>query len=379
MILLMDYPLKRYILNRMNAVKPSRPELHRTLHRKRNWLVAVVVVLLVAGVSFRLALPAVLTWYVNRVLQTIPGYRGTVADIDVALIRGAYVIHGLKLDKIKAKVPVPFFSSATTDLSVDWRSLLEGKLVSEISLDRAQLNFVDGATEDQRQTAITDEWLEAVKKLFPLRINRFQVTQSEIHYRNFASDPRIDIAIEGVKLSGSNFSNTRTPSEEPAVIQGSGMIEREAKITLSSAIWTSAKKPTFNAKIGTENLSVVRLNDFLRAYAHFDAEKGTISVFTEMTARDGKLEGYIKPIVQNLSVIRWRDDAQNPITFIWENLMGAVAQLFTNVRKDQLATEIRFTGTLESQNTDVWGAVTGIIQNAFVEAMKKGFVSDSDK
>jgi hypothetical protein len=69
---------------------------------------------------------------VNRVLSEIPGYHGWVDDIDIALYRGAYVINGLHLYKNGNKQPMLDFPK--TDISIEWKSLFKGRIVSEIEL-----------------------------------------------------------------------------------------------------------------------------------------------------------------------------------------------------------------------------------------------------
>src|SRR5438552_14901605 len=93
-----------------------KPEPPRS--RRRSWLWSIpkwgtiaLGVLAVLLVALRLALPHFVKNYVNRTLSEIPGYRGRVGDIDIALWRGAYTIHGLDLVKTDGKVPVPFFST----------------------------------------------------------------------------------------------------------------------------------------------------------------------------------------------------------------------------------------------------------------------------
>ena len=67
------------------------------LRRVRSWprrivvTVAVIAVLLLAG---RMALPVVVKRMVNDRLQRIPGYTGYVNEVDIALWRGAYRLHG---------------------------------------------------------------------------------------------------------------------------------------------------------------------------------------------------------------------------------------------------------------------------------------------
>lgn len=59
-------------------------------------------------------------------------YTGKVEDIDIALIRGAYVIDGIEILKrdtgqTAAVDTVPFFSCPNIDLSIHWKALFEGK------------------------------------------------------------------------------------------------------------------------------------------------------------------------------------------------------------------------------------------------------------
>src|SRR6185437_9062428 len=95
-------------------------------HRRRNILLIVFGSLLIILIAFRIALPYILLRFVNKELQTIPGYTGHVDDIDVHLIRGAYTIKTINLDKTGGKIPVPFFSAEVIDLSVEWSAIFHG-------------------------------------------------------------------------------------------------------------------------------------------------------------------------------------------------------------------------------------------------------------
>src|SRR5438045_2549969 len=86
--------------------------------------------------------------YVNKKLSELNEYYGYVRDIDIALFRGAYVIKDIKIEKIKNENQdsdsIPFFSSPVIDLSVEWRALFKGKIVGEMYVEDAVLNFVKG-------------------------------------------------------------------------------------------------------------------------------------------------------------------------------------------------------------------------------------------
>jgi hypothetical protein len=146
-----------------------------------NWALSALIVLAVGVIGLRLALPHLVRNYVNRTLSKIPDYRGEVGDIDIHLWRGAYTIHDANVVRTSGKVPVPFFSAPRVDLSVQWRELFHRALVGNIQIYRAKLNFVKGPTEETSQTRVDSSWQDRVKELFPLRINRFEIIDGQVH------------------------------------------------------------------------------------------------------------------------------------------------------------------------------------------------------
>ena len=96
------------------------------MKRTTKILVALLVLLIVA----RLLLPYFVLRYVNKTLADMGSYTGHVDDIDIQLIRGAYQIDGLRIRKVNGKIKEPFLYMPKTDLSIEWKSLFKGKLVS---------------------------------------------------------------------------------------------------------------------------------------------------------------------------------------------------------------------------------------------------------
>jgi len=142
--------------------------------------------------------------------------------------------------------------------------------------------------------------------------------------------------------------------------------------SLKAALDPRSERPTFDIDLRLLGLSVMQLDDFIRAYAPFDVEAGTLDIASELAARDGKLEGYVKPIVYGLDVFKWSEDIEkdedNPLRALWEGLVGLVAELLQNQPHDQLASNIPITGDIGEPGTNVFVAVAGVLKNAFVEA-----------
>ncbi len=337
---------------------------HR-LRWKRILLITVVVLIV-----FRLFLPYIVLNIVNDKLANIKGYTGHVVDIDLALIVGSYKIKDIKLEKTGGKIPVPFFAADVIDLSIEWKALFNGGLVGEIEVSRPILNFVKGPTEATSQTKIDKEWQDIVNELMPLKLNRFEIFEGEIHYLDYHSSPKVDVFTKNIHILAENLSNvTDSTNLLPSTVTGSASIYG-GKATMNMKLDALNKVPTFDINAEMKGLNLVEVNDFLKAYGNFDVQKGTFGVYTEAAAKDGKIIGYTKPIIKDLDVIEWEQEKEDPLTQkLWESIIGFGGWIFKNKSEDQVATEIQFEGVLKDPNVDIFSIIGGTLRNAFIEAL----------
>ena len=343
--------------------------MKKTITRKRKIVYIVLGSLLIILIGLRIALPYILLNYVNRQLTMIDGYTGHVNDIDVALYRGAYTIKQIKLDKTGGKVPVPFFAADIIDLSVQWKALLKGRIVAEIEVERPILNFVSGPSKATSQTDIDNDWTKVVDNLLPIKLNRFQINNGKIHYRDFHSSPKVNIEAGEVQILAENLTNAgQIKNTLPSTVKASatvynGTVNLDMKINPLTAI------PTFDLNARLSPVKITAMNDFLQAYGNFDAETGTISMYCEAAAKDKKITGYVKPIIKDLKVANWKEDKKNLGKKVWESIVDAVGWVLTNKRKDQIATTAEFTGNIDTPDVNTWVIIGQLLRNAFIQAL----------
>lgn len=341
------------------------------MRSKRKILLAVAVVLIAGLVAFRLALPKLVQDYVNKKLDSIPEYDGHVGDVDIHLLRGAYSIEDVNIVKTTGEVPVPFFSSRRVDLSMEWRELFHGALVGEVRVERGKLNFVKGETKEDTQTSIDRTWLEVVQDLFPFRLNRFAIVDGELWFHDFHSEPKVDAYLTNLLAVATNIYNTRDlKTDLPADFRAVGKTLGGGEVSLHVKVDPLQSEPKFDLEFALVNMDLTAMNDLLEAYGKFNVKRGNFELFAEVAGAEGKFNGYVKPLFQDLDVFELKDDAKNPIKLAWQAIVAGAVKLFKNHPKDQVATKIPVSGSFEKTDVDIWTTIVNVLRNAFVEAFR---------
>lgn len=338
------------------------------------WIIGILVALIII---MRLVLPYVVTKYVNQVLSEIPGYWGSISDVDIALIRGAYVIEDLKLFKIDGNKRVPFIDIPEIDLSIEWSALFDGAVVGEVIFMTPSINFIGGDQKNsegqtENQTGKDVDWTVPVKRLMPLQINRLEVIRGNIFFYDFTTKPQVDISLQQVNATATNLNNAeRQQTPLPSHVYATATSIGKGLLTLQMDINVLKKIPDLDMDLKFEGVEMPALNDFFLAYAKVDIEKGTFNLYSEITVNDGALQGYVKPVAQGVQIVNWKKDNQNFFNLIWQSIVGLLVEIFENQNEDQFATKIEVEGNLNNIETSTWPAIWNIFQNAFVKAFEK--------
>jgi hypothetical protein len=140
-----------------------------------------------------------------------------------------------------------------------------------------------------------------------------------------------------------------------------------------------SKGPDFNLVAQVEGASLPSINDLLRAYGKFDVVSGTFSVYTEMRVRNGRVDGYVKPLFKDIKVYSPQQDKKKPVLKkLYEKVVGGLSHLLENKPREQVATVADISGTLDDPDTSTWQIIVRLVSNAFVKAILPGFEREYD-
>ncbi|MES2645048.1 MAG: DUF748 domain-containing protein [Myxococcota bacterium] len=348
---------------------------------KKKKVLIVLGVLCVLLIGLRLALPTIVKKYVNHLLATNPDYHGHVDDIDIALLRGAYVINRVVITKVGGTSPIPFLEIDSIDLSVEWKALFDGALVAEVEVHRPRVNFVNGATAASDQAGAEVDWRKQVKDLVPLEINRFAVYDGDVHYVEFPSEnatkPSIDLRMTELRVEAYNLTNSQDLAGTlVATVDASGRPLDLGDLKVHAVVDPYADAPTFDLDAQLQAVPVTRLNEYITKYALVDVEAGTMEIYAELAASNGAFDGYVKPMFADMKVFSLKkeveEDKDGPLRLAWEALVGGAKGVLQNDKTGRVALKVPLSGKLDNPKVGAWPAVFSAVGNAFIEALFRG-------
>ncbi|MFD1255958.1 DUF748 domain-containing protein [Mucilaginibacter terrae] len=336
------------------------------------WIIAGLVVVLII---IRLALPSMVKSYVNRKLNELPGYTGRVDDIDIHLISGAYAIEGLVLRKKTDPVKYPFLQIQHTDLSIEWKYLFKGRLVGEVIMNQPALHIL-AQTADISKEPSKKHWTETLKAIMPMTINRLQVDNGSVAYLDFAAKPDINLHIKSMQLTALNLANVEDATTPlPSTVSLTGTSIGNGKLKADMKINALKEIPDFNLNAKLTTVKLTSLNNLIEAKGKIDVEKGTLDMYSELEATNGKFDGYIKPFIKGVKVLNLKKDVKKK-GGILQAAKEAVAGLFVkaveNPKTKKIATKIPISGNLNNPETSGWETFVGVLKNAFIKAFTQG-------
>lgn len=306
-------------------------------------------------------------------LADLPGYYGHVEDIDISLLRGAYVINGLYLNKVTAKTQVPFLKFPKNDISIEWHSLFDGKVVSEIIMTSPEIIYVLEDQETEGEEPNVDDWTKALTDLVPININHFEIHDGKIAFVQLQANPNIDLQFNTLELIADNLRNMKEKGRVlPSLISATAVSIGEGKVSLNGSANLLKEIPDIDISFALEDANVTALNDLTRHYAGIDFKSGTFGLYSEVAIADGYLKGYMKPLLTNSKLISKEDGF---LGVLWEGFVSFFKFVLKNQSTDTLATKIPIEGDLNTVDVGVWKTIGNIFGNAWIKAFK-GVVDD---
>jgi hypothetical protein len=207
---------------------------------------------------------------------------------------------------------------------------------------------------------------------FMLRIDRLDIVKSTFGFVNKTVKPTYRVFVSDTAMSLTNLSSL--PSGETSQAKLTGKFMGSGPASADFKLRPTRPGPDFDLAVQIEETDLKTMNDLLRAHGNFDVTAGRFSMYTELSVRDRRVSGYVKPLFQDMTVYDARQDRdKNVLRKVYEGVVGGVSRVLQNRPRDEVATRIEISGPLDNPNAGIIETIVGLVQNAFFKAILPGF------
>ena len=213
---------------------------------------------------------------------------------------------------------------------------------------------------------------EAQQPGLQFRVDKLDIVKSNFGYVDKTKDPNYRVYLSDASASLTNLSSLPTGETAVAKVRGKFMGSGPASADLT--LLPTRPGPDFNLAIKIDDTDLTTMNDLLRAFGKFDVTAGEFSLYSELKARDRQVNGYVKPLFQDMTVYDPKQDRdKSTLRKAYEAVVGGVSKVLQNRPREEVATRVELSGRLDNPNTSILAAVVGLVQNAFFKAILPGF------
>ena len=246
-----------------------------------------------------------------------------------------------------------------------------------LTVENVRMDYVHAAETATKETQVKKETVKTAQKLSNkpdtlVKIEQAIIKNSEFGIVNEAVTPPYRVFLSKGELHLNNISNQFT--EGTGIIKLKGQFMGSGATLVSGTFRPEMKSPDFDLNVKIENTQMRSMNNLLRAYGNFDVTDGLFSVYSEISVKNGEVQGYIKPLFKDMKVYDRRQDKEKSLFHqLYEGLVGGVAKLLQNRPREEVATKVAVSGPVENPKTSTWQTVVNLIRNAFFKAILPGF------
>ena len=264
--------------------------------------------------------------------------------------------------------------------NVEYGAKTERIDIAELRVQAADADYIHKAAESVAKTAGA-EVDSAAKKYsdapaLVVNVDKVRV-QGKLGFFNAARDPQYNIFWNNLDLQIDNFSN-QSDKKSPMTGRARGKFMGTGATEVAFVGRPNPKGPDFDLKVAIGDTDMKSMNNLWRSYGNFDVVAGQFSFYSELSVRNGNVEGYVKPLFNNMDVYDSRQDKEKGIfRQLYEGIIGGFSWILQNSPRDDVAATIPVKGKLNNPQTSTWETVIGLIQNAFFRAVLPGFEQQS--
>lgn len=339
--------------------------------RPRKILLWCLGLFVAVALLLHLVLPPIILGRLNAYLADFsPVYSIQIKGLDLSFVRMAY-----RFEKLEAKYKKDghtFFTLDTLDVSVAWRELLTGRVLTDIVADGGEFfltrQLVAGSGKEAQPK---EKAREAADALFPLRIARIEVTNSSFEFGDFVAQ-KTETRWRVSNIDGKILNFNPRPNQPLTFFTVQGALFDNSKFKVAGTAKRLDEPMAWKADYELREFNLVSANPMLLRQVPFTFTSGHLDLYGEAKSEGGVLRGYVKPFLRSVAVLKTDEHFVNAKHFFVE-IIGALGNVILR-RSDNksVATRVAFSNEGGKFRTDNGQAIESLIEHGFGEPLVPG-------
>jgi hypothetical protein len=335
-----------------------------SIYKKKKFLIPTTII--IALIAFRMILPMILLHQANKYLSEFsPTYYLHMEDLDISIIRGAYRFEEVT-GKLKGDEKI-FLSIKSVDVSIAWREVFRGRIVTDIVTDKLDFLFL----KDMSKLSNPKEEAKDVKDtLFPVSVESVDLRRAQIVFEEYPSlDETSRLKIESI--NGQITNVTPTEKHQVSAFNLSGSLQGSAPTHFIGELNRFKKPLRWDVDVEMRNFDLSKLNPVLIRKLPLTFTKGKLDLYAEAQNDDKEIKGYIKPFITDIDVIANKEHFKGVKHFGIEILTALGNLILRDPKNKTVATYVDFTynGTFNVSTTQ---GISKAIENGFSKKLPAG-------
>ncbi len=202
-------------------------------------------------------------------------------------------------------------------------------------------------------------------------ITRLEVRRGIVRYRDLEQTPPIDLALHNVSatVDGLAFGAASADDRLPARADLHAFAPGSGHLRLVATGDPAARPPVFEIAAELSESDLTAYSELVNARLGVDVSAGKLHISFEATAKDGRYEGYLKPLI---SGAQFEEPNEGLLSTLWAKIVNTMSEALTNDETRQMGTRVPFSGNFEENDVEAWPTFIALLQNAFGRALREG-------
>jgi len=202
------------------------------------------------------------------------------------------------------------------------------------------------------------------------RVGTLRIRHSNVAYFDRAATVPYRLYLSDADLTIDNLSNHQ--DQGTARIDVHGLFMDSGPTQASLVLRPQLNGPDFSLRLAMVRTDLASLSDLFRSYLKVGTKGGTFSVFAEASAKNGYVNGYVKPLFSDIEVGQNPPPKKGIVHHLYKDVVQGVADLLKN-GQGKVATQTSLSGPIGQPRTSTWQAILNLLSNAFYRAILPGF------